>query len=245
MFIDPELDDIVRDVTPSEAEFRRATARANFYGSVLTRDRSMEASGYLIGGSCGKRTALSPIDDVDIFIIMEPGAFARADGGRLQPGTVLKTFQERLDVTIRAKVGTTTRLQPHSVRIVLTGERSNHVDVVPAFPVNGDIVEVPERGSRQWIRTSIVRQQALLDELDPQNRAVRRAIRLTKYWRDGHGVDICSYALEVLILIAAAQGVPRHPSKLLIAALRSLGDGDLRSPLVLERFWKPRGALAG
>ena len=245
MFIDPALDEIVREVTPSDAEFRRATDRADFYGSVLTRDRSMEASGYLIGGSCGKRTALSPIDDVDVFIIMEPDAFARSDGGRLQPATVLKTFQERLDVTIRSKAGATTRPQPHSVRIVLTGERSNHVDVVPAFPVKRDIIEVPERGSRQWIRTSIVRQQALLDELDPPSRAVRRAIRLTKYWRDRHCVDICSYALEVLILIAAAQGLARHPSKLLIAALRSLGDGELRSPLVLEHFWKPRGDLHG
>jgi hypothetical protein len=192
MFVDAELDAIVRDVTPSEAEFQRAIKRADFYGSVLTRDRDMEAVQYIIGGSCGKRTALSPIDDVDIFIIMHPEAFLRADGARRQPAAVLKAFQERLDVTIRAKTGASTRLQPHSVRIVLTGERSNHVDVVPAFPVGRGIVEVPERGSREWIRTSIVRQQALLDKLDPQSRAVRRAIRLTKYWRDQHGVDICS-----------------------------------------------------
>lgn len=242
-YLDDKLNEIVRDSTPTEGEMQKARARAVHWGQILLRDKAMCVDSFLPAGSCAKGTACRPIGDTDVVVILRPDAFPRADGRRQQPAAILRLFAERLEVTCRARFGVSVRNQTHSVRLLHEGERSFDVDVVPAYPGSNGLVEIPERGTRDWVQTSFLRQADILDELDVRNRAVRRTIRLLKYWRDQHGLKgFPSYAIEVLVLLAAHRGTPRHPSTLLQAALRLLSQ-ERDEALVLERYWRASSSL--
>jgi hypothetical protein len=241
--LDEVLNEFVRDSTPTEGEMEKALRRAERWGQILLRDRDMCVDSFLPAGSCAKGTACRPIGDADVVVLLRPDAFPRADGGRRQPAGILDLFAERLRVTCRALVGVTVRSQTHSVRLVHDGQHSFDVDVVPAYPGPKGVVEIPERGTRDWIRTSFMRQAELLNEFDVRNRAVRRTIRLLKYWRDQQGLaGFPSYAIEVLVLLAASRGTPRHPFTLLQAALRLLSR-EREEALVLERYWRASSFL--
>lgn len=240
--LDEMLTELLRATTPTASELARAKERAAYYAGVLVRDHSMCAESAMIAGSCAKGTACRPIGDVDVVVQLKENAFARSDGGRRQPAAILQRFVERLSITTHRFIGVAIRLQTHSVRVSHEGERSFDVDIVPAFSYENSIVEIPERGTRDWIRTSFVRQAALLDELDVRNRGLRRAILLLKHWRDQHELDVPSYAIETLAMLAAFRGCSRHPSKLVTQALRYL-ERETVEALVLDRYWHPSRAL--
>ena len=242
-YLDERLNELVRDSTPTDGEMAKALARADRWGQLLLRDKAMCVESFVAAGSCAKGTACRPIGDADVVVVLHPDAFLRTDGQRRQPAAILELFAERLKVTCRALVGVSVRSQTHSVRLVHDGQRSFDVDVVPAYPGPKSVVEIPERGTRDWVRTSFARQAELLNELDVRNRAVRRTIRLLKFWRDQQGLKgLPSYALEVLVLLAASLGTPRHPFTLLLAALRLLCQ-ERENALVLERYWRASSAL--
>lgn len=240
--LDEMLTDLIRATTPTARELTRARERAEYYGSVLVRDRTMQVESAMMAGSCAKGTACRPIGDVDVVVHLQRDAFARSDGGRRQPAAILQLFGERLRVTTQRFIGVTVRIQTHSVRVQHDGDRSFDVDIVPAFTHRDSIVEIPERGTRDWVRTSFARQAELLDDLDVRNRSLRRAILLLKHWRDQHELDLPSYALETLAMLAAFQGSPRHPSTLVTQALRHL-ERERVEALVLERYWRPSRSL--
>lgn len=240
--LDEALTELIRGTTPTAGEIAKARKRAEFYGRLLVRDKEMAAESFLVVGSCGKGTVCRPIGDVDVVVQLRENAFARSDGGRRQPASILQLFGERLEVTTRRFEGVTIRLQTHSVRVRHDGARSFDVDIVPAFTHRDSIVEIPERGTRDWIRTSFLRQAELLDALDVRNKSVRRSIRLLKLWRDQYDLELPSYALEVVVMLAAFRRVPRHPSTLVIQALRYL-EKEPDEALVLDHYWRPSRAL--
>lgn len=242
IYLDQLLNELVQDSTPTDSEMGKALARAERWGQLLQRDKEMCVEGFLAAGSCAKGTACRPINDADVMVQLRPDAFLRADRQRRQPAAILEVFAERLSISCRSLLGVSVRKQTHSVRLVHEGERSFDVDIVPAYPVGDGIVEIPERGTREWVRTSFVRQAELLDRLDVKNRSVRRSIRLLKLWRDQHDVFLPSYALEVLVLLAAFRDVPRHPATLLLESLRLL-ERESKEALVLGHYWKASPGL--
>jgi hypothetical protein len=241
MQVDVFIDQLLQDITPRDQDFAKAMKRAEQYGQILKNDRSMNVIDFVVGGSCGKRTALVPVRDVDLYVYVNPAGWLKDNRQPYAPASVMRFFQERLEHTLSSRgFGyVNVRRQRHSIGLVYSGENSVHVDVVPArWDGNRDqIVEIPERGTGAWVKTSVHRQMELLDRLDVTNRALRRAIRLLKLWKDAYRLTIPSYALEVLGIHAASSSERvMHPRWLFMQVLRYINNTELEQTVAVDHF---------
>ena len=119
MLLDRLFDQVARLVSPSEAAFDQAIRRAERIGNILEEDDSMEVAEFVVGGSCGKQTAIEPMDDADLFVYLEPGSWCSSRRRELAPATVLRAFEDRVEHTYRSLIDAGTvriRRQEHSLR---------------------------------------------------------------------------------------------------------------------------------
>jgi hypothetical protein len=244
MLLDRLFDEVARRVSPLEVVFDEAIRRAERIGSILEKDDSMEVAEFIVGGSCGKQTAIEPLDDADLFVYLEPGSWYGSRRRELAPATVLRAFEDRVEHTYRSLVEAGTvriRRQEHSLRLELLGVDSVNVDVVPVrWDGNVErIVLVPDRATRGWRPTCIQRQAVLLDDLDTPNRSVRRAIRILKRWKQEHSLALRSYAVEIVVLHAVHTGTKRHPSALILSVLDYISRTAMREPVVIPSYCRP------
>lgn len=241
MLLDSFLDELARALSPSDSSFEQAVRRAARIGKILERDPYMEVAFTEVGGSCGKQTAIEPLNDADLFVYLTPGSWTGSRGADFASATVLREFENRVEHAYRSHVDegrVRVRRQTHSLRLEPLGVGSISVDVVPLrWDGNRDhIVMVPDRETRGWRTTCVTRQHQLINDLDCPGRPVRRAIRLLKWWRTQHDLPLRSYAIEVLVLHAAYNGVRKHPRTLVCSVLDHIAATGLREPIIIPYY---------
>jgi hypothetical protein len=244
--IDPLFDRVLRRLEPDDDAVAKGMQRAERVARILRNDRDTGVLHTTIGGSCAKGTALNPVTDVDLFVYLDTAAWLLRDGrSPYSPGYVLGAFHQRLARTFQVHLGegdVSIRRQDHSVRVRYAKGGSLSIDVVPALWTDqnrAEIVRIPERSSREWRETCVNRQRLLLDKHDDQNRYLRRAIRLLKYWRNGHQLDLPSYALELLAVHAVARVESRYHRAVCISVFRWIVESDLREPVFVTDYVRP------
>lgn len=210
------LGHLVRSSLPTPSVVERAEARANRVGKVLLADKDMSVTGYELSGSISKETAVDPVSDIDVVIYLDPYGWRSTRGVLYAPSTVLKVIEDRLSHTYTVHIrrgDVRIRRQTHSVGVIYSGAQSLDIDVVPAIWDDGSgdrLVRIPERGTGDWILTSVYRQKQALDRLDAPGRPLRRGIRALKVWRNNLEVDIHSYGLETIVMVLVAENVVRR-----------------------------------
>lgn len=234
------LRQIATDVTPTdEREIAQAIHRIESAARLLERSNfgvlDWEAS-----GSCAKSTAICPVDDLDMMVYLDPDAWLTQRGERYQPSTVIGKFAERFEIARRVHVengALTVRRQNSSIRLQYHKAGAVHIDIVPAFWINGNahrVAEIPDRYGKDWIRTCVRRQLNLLDREDDNFHSLRRAIRLLKVWRTGHKLrDLKSYALELLAVYCCQNGAPRSDVGTFRHVLEWMVRTGMREPVVI------------
>lgn len=104
---------------------------------------------FLISGSFKRRTAIRPLNDIDLFVVFDPDAEEELRAA--PPMTILKKVLDVLDDAYPTKEKP--KAQSRSVNVEFAGTGLSF-DVVPAFPdgVNGYVI--PDREAGAWIRTN-------------------------------------------------------------------------------------------
>lgn len=69
---------------------------------------------------------------------------------------------------------------------------------------------------------------------------LRRGIRLLKYWNRRAGLNLHSYAVEVLGMYVVTQGCKRTALGVFQAALEFMSTTRMRTPVVIERYYRYR-----
>lgn len=100
-----------------------------------------------LSGSYARKTAIRPIGDIDVMLVLEP-----------RPGldptipvpTILGEIKRVLDEAFPGKVA---RLQNRSVNLEFAGTGIGY-DVVPAFVSRPGVYTVPDRRTGRWIKTN-------------------------------------------------------------------------------------------
>lgn len=127
--------------TAREAASKQHTAiRENLQKSLPTSDA-------FLTGSYARHTAIRPLDDIDMFVVLDP---RKLPASRPEPKALLRQIAAALKAPYADK---TVSHQTHSVHIefVKTGIA---YDIVPALPGAGGDYEIPDRDASKWIRTN-------------------------------------------------------------------------------------------
>jgi len=144
----------------------RAYLANDHYFGPLTLDT-------FLNGSYARRTAVQPIKDVDVIIVID------TDWNRSDPSRVMESLRRKL---AQRYTHWRTRRQRRAVKVTLADIR---LDVVLAVAPDGleRPLRIPDREVRQWIRTHPKRQLELVRDLGAKtNGNYSRLVRLIKAW---------------------------------------------------------------
>lgn len=243
--IEAVLKQLLAWLSTADHAYDTAIVRARKYASTLERDREFGVVGSRVGGSIGKGTAIKPVSDVDLYLYMDEAQWQSTRGEALRPSTIIGRLRSRVALRLHFELDAghaTIRKQGHSVGVQFRKSGSVDIDVVPALVQGGDIREarIPRRGTDTFVATSVERQLELIEELDNRSKYLRRGIRLLKYWNRHAGLNLHSYAVEVLGMFVVTQGCKRTALGVFQAALEFMGTTRMRTPVVIERYYRYR-----
>ncbi len=171
-------------------------------------------------GSYARKTAIRPLNDVDLFLELDPEVHG-ARRGR-EPQLLLEDVQRALRACYPTTVasGPATRIQGRSVNIEFTSTGIGY-DVIPAFRVRtpggsalADHYEIPNRSRRDWIKTNPeVHGQLVIAANARADGMLNRLIKAAKNWNRTHASSagdkpLRSFHLEVMAC-EAFQAKPR------------------------------------
>lgn len=132
------------ELTPKQDEIARAQ-RSRVHDALKD---GLSVAETIFSGSFARYTAIRPLNDIDIFIVLS----TKAHGAMLEgaPTACLKALQKVLDEAWPNKEHPI--LQNRSVRVDFSGTDISY-DVVPAFchPENEDVYTIPDRDTSSWI----------------------------------------------------------------------------------------------
>ena len=183
---------LLRKIQLSAADRRLASALQQLVRErVSTTFRGVKRS--FLSGSMGRHTAISPLHDIDVVLVLDHETRARL-------------FDEAPERTIIALAGSVksafpcnrVKVQNRSIKIQIKGI---DIDIVPAFQEEEDApLIIPDRRASRWWETD---PESVRDESPHLNGIneglLKPVIKLLKHWRNIWEIPIKSFHLEMMI----------------------------------------------
>jgi predicted nucleotidyltransferase len=153
--------------------------------------KRLEVEDNFLSGSYKRKTAVRPLNDIDIFVVLsETDEVNRVLG----PDALLDTLQTTLEAIYPQK--TTTR-QARSINIEFTGTGIAY-DVVPAFSDGDDAYVIPG-GASSWMPTNPKTHKTLSTEANEKaGKMLKPLLKAVKHAKNVHEAQARSFHLEVL-----------------------------------------------
>lgn len=178
----------------------------------------------ILSGSYARRTAIRPLHDVDLFLILNEKIHAGLRGP--DPSPCLIAVRDALARAYPNKQAA--RLQGRSVNIEFSGSGIGY-DIVPAFTNGPDAYLIPDRTRQSWIRTNPeVHRQTLVNANQRAGGKLVPLIKLAKHVNAGLGRPLTSFHLEVMSYEAFSGPPPSYPDGL-ASLLTHLADRVLQT----------------
>jgi predicted nucleotidyltransferase len=214
------FDTFMKRLELTEAERDKVSKQQNELRSRL-RDKLSGITRDVLVGSYARKTAIRPLNDVDLFLELDPEVHSARRGS--EPQLLLEDVQRALracypSTTIAS--GPATRIQGRSVNIEFTSTGIGY-DVIPAFRVRGsgssvagDHYKIPNRNRQNWIKTNPEVHIRLAIEANTRaGGMLNRLIKAAKHWNRTHASSagdkpLRSFHLEVMAY-EAFQAKPR------------------------------------
>jgi hypothetical protein len=192
MTVAQAFDQFLRALEITDEERRLADRKKLEIRDVLQERLKLDA--VIISGSFGRRTAIRPLNDIDLFIVLNEHVHGAL---RSQPPQrCIETVQGVLQKAYPD--GVSIRPQDRSVNITFPSPPVGY-DVVPAFKVQGDTYIIPDLDRESWIRTNPEEHAKLCKEADARaGHVLNRLIKTVKHWNANHGKKLRSFHIEVM-----------------------------------------------
>jgi Second Messenger Oligonucleotide or Dinucleotide Synthetase domain len=188
MTVAQAFEDFRNSLELKEGEAEKATRQQQDVFQKL--QQSLRPTETLLSGSYGRSTAIRPLHDIDLFLVLPPP--------RPLPTDALKNVQRALQ---HAYQGKQPQLQNRSVNIEFK-DTGIGFDVVPAFkdPGQPDVYWIPERDSSTWIPSNPRRHKEVCNEADKRtSQMLRPLVKMLKRWNHLQGRPVPSFLLEVMV----------------------------------------------
>jgi len=186
--IDGYIDNI--SVTDRQEESIK-TSLSNLEGHLKEAD-NLHVDSTFTNGSYERDTNIRPLDDIDLFAVLNKNKWSDENGELPSPQSVLTRIKNSLN-DVSEYEGKVSQDRP-CVTVRLSDK---DFDVLPTFPAIGGGYMMPSSNLQSWILTDPEKLTADLDEVN-RKRAyqVKKAIKAVKNWNRDHDKYIPSFHIE-------------------------------------------------
>lgn len=155
--------------------------------------KKMEVVDNFLSGSYGRRTAIRPLNDIDIFVVRKS---ATGPGARyVTPSEMIAEMKVTLEGIYPGKKAT---VSARAVNMEFLGSGIAY-DVVPAFAAEADVYLIPDVEKNEWVRTNPKIHQAKSTEANLRAKGkLIPLLKAVKHANNQHGRLARSFHLEVL-----------------------------------------------
>lgn len=196
---EPVLHELARSVEPSLAR-KAAASRSQHYLRELLRSGQFEPRIHdiYLSGSYARNTALHPVDDVDLVMVIEPeGWSSRLWDARPDPRKLLQSFAGAVRYRYHRS---SVYVQRRSICLELEQLK---IDVVPAITCgpDDDAIEIPDTDSNEWIKSAPKRHTRIATDINHVHGGLFKPfVKLVKNWNYGlpQTARLKSFAIETL-----------------------------------------------
>lgn len=169
-----------------------ANSLSNLEGHLKKEDNNLYVSSTFTNGSYDRDTILRPLDDIDLFAVLNSDEWEEENGQLPSPQSVLTKLRNYLN-DIGDYKGKVSQDRP-CVTIKLSDK---NFDVLPSFPFAGGGYYIPNYDLKLW---TFSYPEQLTTDLDAVHRErsykVKPTIKAIKYWNREHDKYIPSYHIE-------------------------------------------------
>lgn len=187
--IDKLLDNI--SVTDRQEENIKNSV-SNLDGHLTKKDNGLHIKSTFTNGSWDRDTILRPLDDIDIFAVLDEEEWKDDDGKLPSPQSVLTKFKNYLNDVADYKDKVSQDRPCVTIRL-----SDKDFDVLPSFAQTGGGYLMPNYDLQSWTYTY---PEKLTEDLDSIHRnrgyKVKPTIKAVKYWNREHDKYIPSYHVE-------------------------------------------------
>lgn len=174
----------------TDSEQRDASAQHIYLREQLQQRMSVQDN--FLTGSYARNTAVRPLNDIDVFLVLTPTSTLNT---RSSPDRVLTEVKHVLETIYDGK---TARKQARSVNIEFAGTGIAY-DVVPAFSTDNDVYTIPDAEASTWIRTNPrIHAQMSTDANERAAKKLKPLLKAVKHANNRSGNPARSFHLEVL-----------------------------------------------
>lgn len=202
------FDQLIRGLELTEREQSEATRQSNVLRDKLRA--SLAISHDFLSGSYRRRTAIRPLKDIDLMLVLDEGKHRSL---RAEPPQQMLALVH--DALVRAYPNASPpRLQGRSVNIDFRGTDIGY-DVVPAFRLGEGGYLIPDRDRGSWIRTDPERHRdACIAANQTAGNMLNPLIKMAKAINTRHHRPLRSFHLEVMAYSAFASRPKSYPDGL-------------------------------
>lgn len=226
MTVQEAFDDFLKKIKPSETELKKARSRRETLVEKISRDTKIME--HYNSGSYIKGTSLSPLNDIDVFLVLPLDEFDQIDN-------MLKYIR---DVLIKryGTSGPNIRLQDRSVGIRYSS--TPHVDAIPAvaYKKTPQNVQIFDRKENRWIYTSVKKQIKFLNDRNNNTPKLKNMIRLLKVWKEDRRASYRSYTIELLACKAFEDSMNRGWLQALTQFFEFIVKHKFNEPIIFTDF---------
>jgi hypothetical protein len=185
-----QLWDLVKKIEPTPTQKLGAKRSHNFLRNILcTGDMAVKITGHYLSGSYARKTAIYPLDDVDIIFTIDPtqwdkpfdpiSTFFFGSKKYPEPSDILDSFAGAIHSRYP---NSSVHHQRRSIRLQLY---HLNIDVVPAIQdkYNEKRIRIPDSNSGGWIISSTKLHSENATIVNKQNSGrFKPLVKLLKYW---------------------------------------------------------------
>ena len=189
------VDDFIRRITPTDYQEDSIDASFNNLKRILTaEDSPLSVKEVFMNGSYVRRTIIRPIEDIDVFAVIEASDYSK-DGFDPKCNTVLDKFKRYLESKADYK-GKCRQSRP-CITIDLADK---HIDVLPSIRKN-DYLLIPSPDLSYWMETRPKEHTKQLQQVnDMRNSKVKHVVMAIKSWKKNNDLKIASFHVEQIAI---------------------------------------------
>ncbi|NUN15602.1 MAG: nucleotidyltransferase [Myxococcales bacterium] len=184
----------------SESKRQAAQDQWKALDDNLKRELTVRQS--FLSGSYGRHTAIAPLNDIDLFLVLEPTKYPKLiDDSPTTALTLVKDAMTRKYPTAKPAI-----LQNRSVHIEFSGTGIAY-DVVPALPdeEKEETYWIPDRDTSRWITTNPrIHSEKSTEANKRAGDMAKPLVKVLKHWKNVTSIDIRSFHLEWMVYDALA-----------------------------------------
>ncbi|MBL8618794.1 MAG: nucleotidyltransferase [Deltaproteobacteria bacterium] len=181
-------------------------------------EKKFAVAEFLISGSFKRRTAIQPLNDIDLFVVFDSVTEKALRGAA--PRVVLKKVLDALDDAYPTKEKP--KAQSRSVNVEFKGTGLSF-DVVPAFADGGERYVIPDRDAGAWIQTNPRRHNEHATEAnEASGKKAKPIVKALKSWNSRQSSKLVrSFHLELMVYEALRTDPGSYPAGI-AKALRAM-----------------------